>query len=363
MSRESYKFNARRSAQYLLTHRRRALQRRFVETGADPTYRLAFGQKELGFESNQDRRTATRLRWSTGPARSCNCDAEDPVLRRLFQERRSALPEPLKAGEPALGAGRPGRAASLISSQHHEQIGRSRFRGALWRSCTFERIGSRVLALRVARTDLGQHRARETEEKRLQGLAHYDALTGLPNRLLLNDRFNVGTCLRAAARRAAWPSTFVNIDKFKAINDAHGHLAGDEVLRTVARRAQQGVPRERHRRPSRGRRIHRSSGAACRPKGAPMRWRRACAANSKCVRDRGLAARSERLHRHSVFPRDGQDQRTRTQERRHCALRRQSRRPGFDLSILGRDTRPPPSWPRASSSTPHTQKVWSNTPA
>jgi diguanylate cyclase (GGDEF)-like protein len=76
---------------------------------------------------------------------------------------------------------------------------------------------------------------RANEDQRLQGLAHFDGLTGLPNRLLLSDRFKQAIAI--AQRRGEHLAVYyIDVDKFKTINDTHGHHAGDEILRTVARR-------------------------------------------------------------------------------------------------------------------------------
>lgn len=74
---------------------------------------------------------------------------------------------------------------------------------------------------------------RTREQGRAEGLV--DALTGLPNRLLFNDRLD--TIIREAIRNGeCFAMLFVDLDRFKTINDTHGHAAGDQVLRTVAQR-------------------------------------------------------------------------------------------------------------------------------
>lgn len=70
---------------------------------------------------------------------------------------------------------------------------------------------------------------------RIDYLAHHDALTGLPNRTSFIDR--VETLLAGADRAGTTPAMlFIDLDHFKRVNDSLGHLAGDALLQTVARR-------------------------------------------------------------------------------------------------------------------------------
>ncbi len=76
---------------------------------------------------------------------------------------------------------------------------------------------------------------RKEAEARIHHLAHHDALTGLPNRLLLQDR--LGQAIREARRKGSQVGIlFMDLDRFKWINDTLGHDAGDHLLRTITRR-------------------------------------------------------------------------------------------------------------------------------
>lgn len=75
---------------------------------------------------------------------------------------------------------------------------------------------------------------------RLHRAATHDALTGLPNRLLLLERLGAAIA-RVRDGGAGFTLALVDIDDFKRVNDEHGHAIGDAVLQGVARRLQQGV--------------------------------------------------------------------------------------------------------------------------
>ena len=81
---------------------------------------------------------------------------------------------------------------------------------------------------------------RKSLQDNLQHMAHYDELTKLPNRALFFDRLE--RALADARRHGSdFALLFVDLDGFKAVNDAHGHQAGDQLLQEVARRMEQCV--------------------------------------------------------------------------------------------------------------------------
>ena len=76
---------------------------------------------------------------------------------------------------------------------------------------------------------------RKQAESRAQHLADHDALTGLPNRRLLEDRLTQGLALSYRNRKGT-AVMFIDLDRFKTINDSLGHAVGDALLKEVAQR-------------------------------------------------------------------------------------------------------------------------------
>lgn len=81
---------------------------------------------------------------------------------------------------------------------------------------------------------------RKEKEELIQYQANYDALTGIPNRVLFHDRLNraISSANRQNQRGALM---FIDLDRFKEVNDTLGHEAGDELLKEVASRLQRTV--------------------------------------------------------------------------------------------------------------------------
>src|SRR5450830_28275 len=81
---------------------------------------------------------------------------------------------------------------------------------------------------------------RKLAEQRIQHIAHHDALTGLPNRVLLQDRLAQAVAYANRSGHPLWV-LLIDLDRFKFVNDSLGHKAGDQLLRTVAARLQASV--------------------------------------------------------------------------------------------------------------------------
>ncbi|MCE3001421.1 MAG: EAL domain-containing protein [Xanthomonadaceae bacterium] len=186
-------------------------------------------------------------------------DATSDVESVLHQHGEANLPEGffpdvfrrLRGGEPlvhaenaalSLGRDRPaglagfeGFAAAPIIDQRLAQTGAV----VACRRRPFVAQGLReVMEVAAARLGLEMELEHTRALGRAQGLQ--DSLTGMPNRLLFNDRLD--TTIKEAHRTGEmFAVLFVDLDRFKNINDSLGHGVGDEVLMVVARRLRASV--------------------------------------------------------------------------------------------------------------------------
>jgi diguanylate cyclase (GGDEF)-like protein/PAS domain S-box-containing protein len=127
----------------------------------------------------------------------------------------------------------------------YAMVHRIRMRDGSWRWIeargTVTERGERNEPLRMIGT-FSNIDARKQEEERMRRMAHEDPLTKLPNRVLLDDRMH--QAIRGAARDGHKAGLiYFDLDKFKPVNDTHGHAVGDRLLRMVAERVR-GVLRE-----------------------------------------------------------------------------------------------------------------------
>lgn len=97
--------------------------------------------------------------------------------------------------------------------------------------------GGQIRHYVAVKEDITDHRDRET---RIWQQANYDSLTDLPNRTLLDDRLHqaIGRARRSGKKLAVM---FLDLDRFKAVNDRLGHEAGDELLEEIAHRLRRCV--------------------------------------------------------------------------------------------------------------------------
>ena len=98
-----------------------------------------------------------------------------------------------------------------------------------------ERVEERTLELRE------QIAVREQVEARLKHQVMHDPLTGLPNRLYLRDRIERAIAGVRRNEKRQFALLYLDVDRFKVINDSLGHLAGDQVLQEVSRRLNECV--------------------------------------------------------------------------------------------------------------------------
>ncbi|HZM33911.1 MAG TPA: EAL domain-containing protein [Burkholderiales bacterium] len=114
--------------------------------------------------------------------------------------------------------------------------------GVIWQSVSGKPVHA-AGALAGWRGTAADVTARKQAEARIEQLATRDALTGLPNRAALAERAGAGI-LAAARGRSRLALLIVDLDRFKLVNEALGHQAGDALLRTVAERLQNALSRE-----------------------------------------------------------------------------------------------------------------------
>lgn len=150
-----------------------------------------------------------------------------------------------------------GKTPRLLRSGHHNRpfysamweavASRGYWRGEIWNRHRDGGLRVQLLTISAVHDDSGgvSHYLGvfsdisqiKENEKQLERLAHYDALTGIPNRLLLTDRLHQAI-IQARRSGTLLAVCYLDLDAFKEVNDHLGHEAGDQLLVEVARRLQ-----------------------------------------------------------------------------------------------------------------------------
>lgn len=145
--------------------------------------------------------------------RMAHSDDVEGVLRGLDEHLQGATPH--------------------YAGQYRTRLGNGNWRWILVRGRVVERApGGQPLRIVGTVADID---ARKLQEDEIRHQAHHDMLTGLPNRLLFNDRLRQAL-LGAQREGNRLAVIFFDLDRFKPVNDTHGHAVGDLLLQQVATR-------------------------------------------------------------------------------------------------------------------------------
>lgn len=167
------------------------------------------------------------------------------TINRAFTDITGYVAEDVVGKDPALlKSGR--HAPDFYTHMYDEIQAKGYWKGEIWNRKKDGSVYPQLLSISKVENDAGilthfvavfsDITRLKRSEARMEQLAHYDALTQLPNRLLLKSRIELG--IERAKRRKAEKVAilFLDLDHFKMVNDSLGHMLGDELLRQVSQR-------------------------------------------------------------------------------------------------------------------------------
>ena len=245
----------------LRANRRHVAQVRFINAEQERlierrTGELAEANRRLAGEVELHRRSEQRLAASESRYRAIFDSAAEGIMLtdaalRIVQVNPAFSEITGYAAEEVLG-----RTPSMLGSGRHDPaffgdllatlLATGRWQGEVWnRRKDGDLYVQWMSAVRIGEADAPEGfvatmtdiTSRKQSEERLRFRANHDALTGLPNRRLFEDRLQsaIASALRHGERFALM---LVDLDRFKGVNDRFGHLAGDALLVEVGRRLQ-----------------------------------------------------------------------------------------------------------------------------
>lgn len=245
----------------LRANRRHVAQVRFINAEQERlierrTGELAEANRRLAGEVELHRRSEQRLAASESRYRAIFDSAAEGIMLtdaalRIVQVNPAFSEITGYAAEEVLG-----RTPSMLGSGRHDEdffrdllatlVATGRWQGEVWnRRKDGDLYVQWMSAVRIGEADAPEGfvatmtdiTSRKQSEERLRFRANHDALTGLPNRRLFEDRLQsaIASALRHGERFALM---LVDLDRFKGVNDRFGHLAGDALLVEVGRRLQ-----------------------------------------------------------------------------------------------------------------------------
>ncbi|HVT97494.1 MAG TPA: sensor domain-containing diguanylate cyclase [Acidobacteriaceae bacterium] len=219
-------------AAYDVTDRQRAQEQARI---AEEKFRAIFDNAVVGiFQHSPEGRP---LNINRAFAKMHGYDSPERLLAEVSDAAAQLFVEPERMAEIARAAMEEG----IVRGAEVELYRRDRSR--FWVMVNLRAVRDSSGAVQVFEGTAEDITDRKAAEAQVKFLAYHDALTGLPNRMLFMDRLE--NALAGARRKPAQAAiVFLDLDRFKDVNDSLGHAAGDRMLQEIAARLRQCVREE-----------------------------------------------------------------------------------------------------------------------